>query len=287
MEKVRMPIKLIAVDMDGTFLSDEKTYDRERFKRQYKQLKELGIHFVIASGNQLYRLHAYFDDYDYGLSYVAENGAFVTAEGAELNVSHISREESQCVFELLNDCRNLCAIVCGRNSAYILDSTSEEDLQLVHKYYGRIKIITSYDEIDDDVLKVAMYIREGSPDDFNGMLAERLNGILKPVTSGHQFLDLIIPGIHKAHGLKIIQDHLGIEDHKVVAFGDNNNDAEMLEHAGFGFAMSNGAQGAKEAASFMAGHNNDSSVLDILDVIIEGIKQKQDFEEVFAPYKKE
>ncbi|MGQ7141221.1 hypothetical protein ACUOA8_11785, partial [Escherichia sp. SS-MK2] len=33
-----MSIKLIAVDMDGTFLSDQKTYNRERFMAQYQQM---------------------------------------------------------------------------------------------------------------------------------------------------------------------------------------------------------------------------------------------------------
>lgn len=47
-----MRIKLIAVDMDGTFLSDQKTYNRERFMAQYRQMKEQGIRFVVASGNQ-------------------------------------------------------------------------------------------------------------------------------------------------------------------------------------------------------------------------------------------
>lgn len=38
-----MSIKLIAVDMDGTFLSDQKTYNRERFMAQYQQMKAQGI----------------------------------------------------------------------------------------------------------------------------------------------------------------------------------------------------------------------------------------------------
>ena len=40
-----MSIKLIAVDMDGTFLSDQKTYNRERFMAQYQQMKAQGIRF--------------------------------------------------------------------------------------------------------------------------------------------------------------------------------------------------------------------------------------------------
>ena len=37
-----MSIKLIAVDMDGTFLSDAKTYNRQRFLAQYARMREQG-----------------------------------------------------------------------------------------------------------------------------------------------------------------------------------------------------------------------------------------------------
>lgn len=57
-----MRIKLIAVDMDGTFLSDQKTYNRERFMAQYRQMKEQGIRFVVASGNQYYQLISFFPE---------------------------------------------------------------------------------------------------------------------------------------------------------------------------------------------------------------------------------
>ncbi len=48
-----MSIKLIAVDMDGTFLSDQKTYNRERFMAQYQQMKAQGIRFVGDAANLL------------------------------------------------------------------------------------------------------------------------------------------------------------------------------------------------------------------------------------------
>ena len=47
-----MSVKLIAVDMDGTFLSDAKTYNRPRFLNQYQRMREQNIRFVVASGNQ-------------------------------------------------------------------------------------------------------------------------------------------------------------------------------------------------------------------------------------------
>ena len=57
-----MSVKLIAVDMDGTFLSDAKTYNRERFLAQYARMKAQGIRFVVASGNQYYQLISFFPE---------------------------------------------------------------------------------------------------------------------------------------------------------------------------------------------------------------------------------
>ncbi len=72
-----MSIKLIAVDMDGTFLSDQKTYNRERFMAQYQQMKAQGIRFVVASGNQYYQLISFFPEIANEIAFVAENGGWV------------------------------------------------------------------------------------------------------------------------------------------------------------------------------------------------------------------
>ncbi|WP_163505180.1 HAD hydrolase family protein, partial [Escherichia coli] len=74
---------------------------------------------------------------------------------------------------------------------------------------------------------------------------------------------LIIPGVHKANGLRILQERWGIDNHEVVAFGDSGNDIEMLQHAGFGFAMANAKAEVKAVASHHAPHNNEEGVLHI------------------------
>lgn len=45
-------IKLVAVDMDGTFLDDQMHYNRTIFRKIYNYFKENDIYFVVASGNQ-------------------------------------------------------------------------------------------------------------------------------------------------------------------------------------------------------------------------------------------
>lgn len=46
-----MNIKMVAVDVDGTFMRSDYTYDQVRFDKIFKKMKEIGCHFVVASGN--------------------------------------------------------------------------------------------------------------------------------------------------------------------------------------------------------------------------------------------
>ena len=70
-------IKMVAVDIDGTFVRSDYTYDKPRFQRILSRMEEAGCHFVVASGNQYYQLRDLFPGYEEKLSFVAENGAFV------------------------------------------------------------------------------------------------------------------------------------------------------------------------------------------------------------------
>ncbi|WP_163276884.1 HAD hydrolase family protein, partial [Klebsiella aerogenes] len=83
-----------------------------------------------------------------------------------------------------------------------------------------------------------------------------LGDMVTAVATGYGSIDLIIPGVHKANGLRILQERWGIENHEVVAFGDSGNDIEMLQHAGFGYAMANAAAPVKAVAGYRAPHNN-------------------------------
>ncbi|ARV66374.1 Sugar phosphatase YbiV [Salmonella enterica subsp. enterica] len=60
---------------------------------------------------------------------------------------------------------------------------------------------------------------------------------MKPVTSGFGFIDLIIPGLHKANGISRLLKRWNRSPQNVVAIGDSGNDAEMLKMAHYSFAM--------------------------------------------------
>lgn len=96
-----MGIKLIAVDMDGTFLSDQKTYNRERFLAQYQQMKTQGIRFAVASGNQYYQLISFFPEIAHEISFVAENGGWVVSEGQDIFNGDLAKSDFTAIVDHL------------------------------------------------------------------------------------------------------------------------------------------------------------------------------------------
>ena len=52
-----IPFKAVAVDMDGTFLTEKKTFDHQLFGKILKKLQANNIPFISATGNQLIRSH--------------------------------------------------------------------------------------------------------------------------------------------------------------------------------------------------------------------------------------
>ncbi|WP_174849193.1 Cof-type HAD-IIB family hydrolase [Yersinia artesiana] len=263
-----MSIKIVAVDMDGTFLNDQMSFDRKRFSAQYAQLKDNGIKFVVASGNQYYQLISFFPDIADEIAFVAENGAYVSNKNTEVFCGVISDENCDIVLKTLLPIAYLDVIVCGKSGAYMLDSSDNAFFTTMSKYYHRLKIIDSFNQVDEPAFKFAISLPDEKLADFMTFIETELAGIVTPVSSGHGSVDLIIPGVHKANGIKLLQNIWGVKDEEVVTFGDGGNDVEMLQYAGFGFAMANAPDRIKKIAKYQADSNNDSGVLNIIDKIL-------------------
>jgi len=63
------------------------------------------------------------------------------------------------------------------------------------------------------------------------------------------FIEFLRPDVSKGSGLVKLCAYLNVDIQQVVAFGDGNNDQEMLTFAGIGVAMKNATPTAKAAAN--------------------------------------
>jgi hypothetical protein len=76
-----------------------------------------------------------------------------------------------------------------------------------------------------------------------------------------EYLEFMASGVSKAEGLAAVAFRLGISQKEIVAFGDGNNDVEMLKWAGMGIAMSHGRPAAHKAADRVAPPGNPETEL--------------------------
>lgn len=260
-----MAVKLIAVDMDGTFLDDEKNYDQERFFRQYQKMKEQGIRFVVASGNQYYQLMSFFEPIHEEISFVSENRAFVVMQGKELFSVDIPKRDVRFVMDELMRHTNISVVVCGKESAYVLEDLPEDVFVEAKRYYPRLKRVPTFHGVEDQILKFALACPPDKTRQLQELLHTKIRKVVTPVSSGHGSIDLIVPEFHKASGLQRLQKVGHIQPDEMMAFGDGGNDIEMLKHVKYGFAMENGSEEVKKAARYAAPSNNESGVLAVIE----------------------
>ena len=252
-----MTVKVIVTDMDGTFLDDAKQYDRDRFQAQFEQLKARNIEFVVASGNQYYQLISFFPELKDQISFVAENGALVFDHGEQIFHGELTRHESQIVIgELLKD--------KGLNFV-----APEAFVKLMSKHYHRLKPISDYRGIDDVLFKFSLNLPDSDIPNLVDKLHVSLDGIMKPVTSGFGFVDLIIPGLHKANGISRLLKRWKTSPQECVGIGDSGNDAEMLKLVKYSFAMGNAADSIKAVSRYTTDDNNHQGALNVIQAVLD------------------
>ena len=253
-------IKMVAVDIDGTFVHSDYTYDILRFQRILSRMNDAGCHFVVASGNQYYQLRDLFPGYYNELSFVAENGAFVK-DGQELIfTANIPKDTVDAVIDVCRDYPEISNVLCGVESAYCQRGTvSQEFFDLTAIYYHRLKWVDDFKEVKNPT------VPEEKTYFYYDIFCERLKGKVEPTTSGHGSIDLIVPGCHKASGLKRLTKRWGISPEQCAAFGDGGNDIEMLNYCGYSYAMENASDSVKAAAKFVCPSNEEDGVLATLE----------------------
>ena len=132
-----------------------------------------------------------------------------------------------------------------------------------------LKAVKDYQEIDDVLFKFSLNL----PDEQIPLVIDKLHialdGIMKPVTSGFGFIDLIIPGLHKANGISRLLKRWDLSPQNVVAIGDSGNDAEMLKMARYSFAMGNAAENIKQIARYATDDNNHEGALNVIQAVLD------------------
>ena len=133
----RVTPRLIAVDMDGTFLTDAKTFDTDRFERILPRLQAHGIYFVVASGNTYTKLTDYMKGFENrGIIYIAENGAYLADDSGELAIHPFKEADVPHVYEVLDTLPQIGVILCTTEGIFIPHNRQGAVTSIVQDYFA-------------------------------------------------------------------------------------------------------------------------------------------------------
>ncbi len=254
-------IRLVVADLDGTLLDEHKQIPGGTFEL-IRELRARGIAFAPASGRQWATVASMFEDVDDGLVIIAENGAYVTSDGAEVAVHPL---EPEWVFEIIRKTKDLVdqgidlgIVVCGVKSAWVT-RTDRPFLDQVEPYYKRLTVIDDLTAVQDTIIKIAIH-DFGDPEAVTApFLVEHCEP--NPVAvSGAHWVDVMPLGVDKGLAVRELQASMGIDATQTMAFGDYLNDYEMLQSADWSFAMGNAHPDIIDVANYTAPPNYENGV---------------------------
>lgn len=255
--------KLIAIDMDGTLLKEDKTISSETFKAIDKATDK-GIKVVLATGRPLEGIKRYLKelnlmkDTDYALVF---NGALVqnTSTGEILVKNTLKGSDYKYLYEISKELKvNIHAFskegcITPKLSKY---TQVEGD---INKIPIHIKPVEAVDK-DEYIMKVMMIDEPEILDKAINSLPKELYEKYTVVRSTPYFLEFLNKHSNKGEGVKALANTLNIKREEVMCIGDAGNDLHMLEYAGLGVAMGNAYEEAKEVADYITKTNEEDGV---------------------------
>jgi Cof subfamily protein (haloacid dehalogenase superfamily) len=105
-------------------------------------------------------------------------------------------------------------------------------------------------------------------DELKQRMNERFDGRLYISKSLPYFLEFASPDVTKAAGLDFLSEHVGFTREGTVAFGDGENDIELVEWAGYGVAVANAHEQVKAVADFVCPSVDDEGVAQVLEAFL-------------------
>lgn len=257
--------KLIVSDLDDTLLRPDTTIGQYT-KEVIAALRAKGYGFTLATGRMFASAKRYVNELSLAGPVISYNGALVTNETGKI-LAHwpvelqlakemllFAEEEGFYAQIYINDqfyCTEL-----GPESEYYARQTGLAPLP-VHMPLSRY--------ITEDPTKVVIITEPARVQEMLPLFSEKYAGRLQFTVSKPSYFEILAPGAGKGTAVRALAASLNVDLADVVAFGDANNDADMLAAAGLGVAVENAREVAKQAAKDTCPSNAEEGVARYLE----------------------
>lgn len=260
--------KLIALDMDGTLLREDKTIS-ERTKKAIAKARENGKYVVLCSGRPVEGIDSSLEE----LGMISEEDYVISFNGAM--VQHAKSREiiSRCILrgEDLHYLYKISQELGVNIHAFSKDGCITPKMSKYSEHEGKINGIPvleiDYNKVDKDeeIVKIMLVDDEEILEEAIKKLPQEVYDKYTVVRSAPFFTEYLNKDANKGTGVEMLAKHLGIKKEEVICVGDAGNDIHMIEYAGLGVAMGNAFKEVKEIADYITSSNDEDGVAEVIE----------------------
>ena len=269
-----MEVKAVFFDIDGTLVNDRKSVLKST-KDAIKIVKEQGVLVGVATGRGPFFVKELMDDLDLDFA-VTYNGQYIFNKDRVLFTSPISKLHlRQLITYAKKEGKEIAlgtkdAMLGSKIMSFGLGSFSQRISRFVPSVLTRTvshsfnrMVSKALPQKEDDLLNlinqpIYQVLMLMTPEETNHA-AEELNN-LKFTRSNPFAADIINQGNSKLEGIRRVGKEYGFDLNQVMAFGDSDNDLEMLAGVGMSVAMGNGSSSVKEVAKHITASNQNDGI---------------------------
>jgi Cof subfamily protein (haloacid dehalogenase superfamily) len=249
----KFPYRLAAVDLDGTLLGPDKAIS-EQNAAAVRRLNENGAQVIIASGRRHQNSIRFQRQLQLTGPIIACQGGLIR-DGESGNVIEAHFLPQTAAREIAGEAeKNGIQVIYYHLDHLYVPEGNNRWLDLYESRVGeRAETLPNLSQLDGRrALKIVWYGDPSVLQKTRPEIAARYLGKVDVLSTESENLEFMPRGINKAAALEKVAREFGVPREQVLAFGDAENDLQMLAWAGMGVAMRHGNAAAITAARMVS-----------------------------------
>jgi Cof subfamily protein (haloacid dehalogenase superfamily) len=260
---------VLACDLDRTLIWEDAAL-RPRTRAALERVRAAGLRVIVVTGRMFRSVRPYLEEAGLDDPVVCYQGAVVAepASGRFLRHEPIPLELAREVIAALqaDDFHVNCYV---DDQLFVARITPEAER---YAAFQRLPVHRVGDLLEWLSAPPTKLVTIGDPEVLDGLEARmkaRFDGRLYISKSLPHFLEFASPEVTKASGLAFVSDHLGFTREATIAFGDGENDVELLQWAGYGVAVANAHERALAAADWVCPPADAEGVAQVIEAFLD------------------